>query len=46
MHKTYYFCLPLKAPGHSCSSAFVLDRFQLSQHTAILHTLALSFFIG
>jgi len=39
MHKTYYFCPPLKASGHSYSSAFVLDRFWLYQHTAVLHSL-------
>ncbi len=42
MHKTYYLCLPLKAACHSSrsySSAFVLDGFSLSQHTAVLRTL-------
>jgi hypothetical protein len=55
MHQTYYFCSLLKAPGHSYSSAFVLDRFKFSQHISVLNTFeyrmkrglvfALSFFI-
>ncbi len=38
MHQTYYFCPQLKAPGHSYSSAFVLDRFKFSQHISVLNT--------
>jgi hypothetical protein len=39
MHQTYYFCPQLKAAGHSCSSTFVLDTFQLSKHVLMLHPL-------